>query len=401
MEGADAILIHYADLGLKRSSRPYLERELSKRVNRALRPLGAGRARAEIGRLTVSLGEASPHEVVDALGRVPGIAWFAVMHRLPRNMEAFKRAAVDLTAADTGTFRVTVRRSDRRFPVTSMEIARQMGAAIVDATGRRVKLKGHDHNYCLEISERGAYFYTERRSGLGGLPSGTNGDAVVLLSGGIGSALAAVEMICRGVVVHPLHFHHARVAPPDRAADRPERMAAALSRFQGDVTLRTVDFGPVQDAVVEAVDAELRAVVYRRFMHRIGERLRREQGWSALVAGDVVGQSASQTLENLEAVLGAEPAPVLTPVAGVHQDTLLRAAECHGFAEIVRLPYEDVLRYRAVANPGRHTGPGHFAAAESALDVERLVADALERVEAVSFRLGERVTGEPEDDGDA
>jgi thiamine biosynthesis protein ThiI len=394
MDGADAILIHYADLGLKRSGRSHLERELLKRVNRALRPLGAARARLEIGRMTVSLGEASPDEAVDALGRVPGIAWFAVMHRLPREMKAFKRAAVDLTAADTGSFRVTVKRADRRFPVTSMEIARQMGAAIVEATGRKVDLEGHDHNYCLEISERGAYFYTERRPGLGGLPSGTNGDGIVLLSGGIGSALAAVRMICRGVIAHPLHFHHAAIAPPDRAADRPERMAAALSRLQGEVTLETIDFGPVQDAVVEAVEAELRAVVHRRMMHRIADRLRRARGWPVLVTGDVVGQAASQTLENLEAVLMAAPAPVLTPVAGVHQDALLRAAEDHGLAAIARLPYEDVVHHRAVANPGRHTGPEHFAEAEAAFDVERLVAEAVARVESVSFRHGEVVSAE-------
>jgi thiamine biosynthesis protein ThiI len=175
-------------------------------------------------------------------------------------------------------------------------------------------------------------------------------------------------------------------------------MAAALSRFQGDMTLLKVDFGPVQDAVVEAVEADQRAVVHRRMMMRVAERLRRENGWSVLVTGDVVGQAASQTLENLEAVLQAAPAPVLTPVAGDHQDGLLRAAEEFEFGEIARLPYEDVVHHRAMADPGRHTGPEHFAAAEAALDVERLVAEALERVESITFRQGEVVTASLEDD---
>ncbi|MBN2491332.1 MAG: hypothetical protein JXQ29_10845 [Planctomycetes bacterium] len=400
MQRADAVLVHYAELGQKGPSRRRFEDMLRCRIDDVLRPHGAQPARAEPGRLTVGLAGADIDGVIDALRRLPGIAWFAPMHRLPRDMEAFKEAIVALARHDTGSFRVSVKRADRRFPVTSMEVARQMGAALVVATDRPVALKGFDHHYALEIGERAAYLYAGRISGLGGLPSGVNGDALVLLSGGVDSAVAAQRMICRGTTVHPLHFHHAAICP-GRAADRAERMAAALSRLQGELTLRRIDFAPVHDAVGGVVAPEFRAVVHRRMMLRIGERLRRDQGWALLVTGDVVGQSAAQTAANLEATLDAVAAPVLTPVAGDNRDGLLRDAGRLGLLDVAALPYEDCVYHRAARNPGYRTTPADFAAAEAALDVAALVAAACERVEILAFRFGERVSASADAPGGA
>lgn len=399
---ADAVLVHYAELGLQGPRRSRFERELRHRVNRVLRPLGVARARTEPGRLTADLGEADVAAVAAAIGRVPGVAWFALMHRLPREMSAFKRAAVRLTAADTGTFRVTVKRADRRFPVTSMEIARQMGAAIVLATDRKVDLRNHDHNYCLEVGERGAYFYTRRVEGLGGLPAGVNSAALVLLSGGAHSAVAAQRMICRGAEVHLLHF----AAPglcADRVGNRAARMAVELSRMQGEITLHSVDFTPVLEAVVEVVPAGLRSVIYRRMMLRAADCLRREHGWPVIVTGDLIGRGAAQTLENLQAMLLAAPVPVLTPLVADRRGDLMRAAERFGFDAIARLAYEDVIRHRAAADPGRGLQPERFAEAEAALDVAGLVTAVVGSAVAVSFRLGARFEPgaevEPEDEG--
>ena len=389
MDGPDAILIHYAEIALKGRSRPHFERLLRKRIDQAVEGLGVGPTRWEIGRMTLDLRGVHVDSVIDRLGKVPGIAWFASMHRLSKNMEVFKRAAVDLSRGDIGSFRVSVKRSDRRFPVTSMEIARQMGASIVEASGRKVDLTGYDHNYCLEISEKGAYFFSKRFPGLGGLPTGVNGHVVVFLSGGVDSTVAAVRMICRGATVHALHFFNASMNE-DRVPDRADRLAAALSRFQGRLTLYKVDFEPAQKVVVEAVPADHRTIVYRRLMLRTGERLLRENGWNALVTGDIVGQVAAQTLNNLGAMMAAVNVPVLTPLSGDRREDLLKTVQALGTHELSSLPHDDCVNYMAVGNPGLHTSPEEYQAFET-FDVDALVSAALEGMDTISFRSGEKV----------
>ena len=390
MDGPNAILIHYGEIALKGRSRPYFEKMLRKRIRESVSRLDAGRVRWEIGRMTLDLADADATAVLEAVGRVSGVAWYAPMRRLAKNMEVFKKAAVELSAADTGSFRVTVKRSDRRFPVTSMEIARQMGSAIVEATGRKVDLTGHDHNYCLEISERGAYFYSERLPGIGGLPAGVNGHVVVLLSGGVDSSVAAFRMLRRGATVHALHFQNA-TTDEDRIPDKADRLAARLSRYQGKLTLFKVDFDAVQSAVVEVVPPRLRTVVYRRMMLRVGERLVRDNGWDALVTGDVVGQVAAQTLSNLGAMTAAVKTPVLMPVSGDCKEDLQNTARALGTLEISALPYEDCVNHAAAVNPGLHASPEEYEAVET-FDVEGLAAAALNCMETMRFRFGDRLT---------
>lgn len=402
-----AVLIHFDELGLKGRSRPYFERRLRKRVDAALRGVASKRVRADDGRMTVVLDESDdPDAVAEVLRRVPGIAWFAPVFKVEKNVEAFKAVAVRLADGDTGSFRVTVKRATKRFPVTSMETARQVGAAIHLASGRPVNLTHPEHNYRLEISERGAYLFSRREPGVGGLPPGMNGSVALLLSGGADSAMAGIRTMRRGAVIYPVHFLNASAdVPPraagtrvessrgDRVADRPLRMAAELSRFQGHLSLTCVDFAAAHEAIHEAVAPRGRTLAYRRVMHEITARVAARFECSMVATGDIIGQDAGQTIESLALIYQASSLPVLTPVAGERREALLEEARKFGLLDVVALPYEDCVHYRAEA---RSAGDlrDETRAEIDALDTAALVDDAVASATFHAFRYGVPVSGD-------
>ena len=405
-----AVLIHFDELGLKGRSRPFFERRLRRRLDAALRGVVAKKVRADDGRMTVVLDDDTDvTAVTEVLRRVPGIAWYAPVFKVERQVEAFKRAAVELAADDTGSFRVTVKRATKKFPVTSMEVARQMGAAIHLASGRPVNLKQPDHNYQLEISERGAYLYSRREAGLGGLPPGMNGAVALLMSGGADSAIAGVRTMRRGAVIYPVHFFNASVgvapkaagtraeaARGPRVADKAERMAAALSRFQGHLTLTCVDFAPVQAAIHEAVSPRGRTLAYRRLMHEITSHVATRFECAAVVTGDVIGQDAAQTIESLALIYEKSRQPVLTPVAGDRREVLLETARGFDLLATAALPYEDCVHHRAEPRSAADVRPDILEEIR-AFDPGDLVDAAVREAERHAFKFGERVVPRKDD----
>jgi thiamine biosynthesis protein ThiI len=274
------------------------------------------------------------------------------------------------------SFRVTARRADKRFPVPTPSIEREVGRCVQAATGWPVNLSHPEVTIRIEVLTSDAFFFFEKHTGTGGLPVGTSGKVMCLLSGGIDSPVAAWRLIRRGCRAAFVHFHsypiHSR-ASQDKARD----LVTRLTRHQLRSRLLLVPFGPLQQRVVVSVPPPLRVIVYRRFMMRIAERLAARVGAHALVTGEVVGQVASQTIDNLGAVGRVTTLPVLRPLIGFDKEEITLEAQRLGTYETSIIPDEDCCTLFTPRFPTTRANPASVDLAERELDVEALVERAV------------------------
>jgi thiamine biosynthesis protein ThiI len=342
----NSIVVHYQELALKGKNRPWFLGRLVRNLRRVLSDLDVKTVRALMGRVEVVLGpDALPGEVSERISRVFGIANFSYAGSTPLeygrsevtdDFDAIAKAILEDIGDRTCTsFRVSARRADKRFPMTSPQIEREVGGRIKEARGWTVNLDEPDLVIHVELlTERAFYFFGKER-GAGGLPTGTAGRVVCLLSGGIDSPVAAHRMMKRGCTVTFVHFHSYPIL--SRASQEKAReLAMLLTHWQQRSRIYLVAFGEIQQQVVLAVPGPMRVVVYRRLMMRIAEAIARTRGAQALVTGEVVGQVASQTLENL-AVIGSV-ATLFTP-----RNPLTRARLDEIQAAEQALPIDDLV----------------------------------------------------------
>jgi len=317
----NAIVVHYKELALKGRNRPWFIQLLVRNLKVALAGLGVRSVRSVMGRIQIDLNPSAQWEPIKVrLARVFGIANFSFAGRAPHDFDLL----ADAILADVGdrqptSFRVSARRADKRLPFTSPQLEGEVGGRIKDARGWAVDLDDPALTIHVEAMPDHAFYFFGKEPGAGGLPTGTSGRVACLLSGGIDSPVAAFRMMRRGCVVQFIHFHSYPIL--SRASQEKVReISALLTRYQLRSRLSLVPFGELQQQVVLAVKPELRVVVYRRLMLRIAEEIARRGRARALVTGDVLGQVASQTLENLTNIAQATTLEVLRPLVGMDKD---------------------------------------------------------------------------------
>lgn len=389
-------IVHYGEIALKGKNRPVFADRLAANLRTAVRDLAPARVWHLPGRMLLTLdGEPPWAEVADRLRRVIGVANFAPALRLPLDMAMITEAAGRLAAGrQFASFRITARRAHKGFPLNSQEIERAVGAHIVSLTGARVNLTEPAFTIFIEILPEAAFVSADRQSGPSGLPVGSSGRVVCLMSGGIDSPVAAYRMMRRGCRVAFAHFHGTPFVSRD-SIDKALELVALLTRFQNRSRLYLVPFGEVQREVVLAVRPPLRVVIYRRLMGRIAEVLARRLGAGGLVTGESLGQVASQTLENLASIEDAVSIPILRPLIGTDKEEISRIARQIGTYDISILPDQDCCTLFVPKNPATRTTVGEVRAAEAALTVEGLVQMALEKTEVREFRFPEPPTRPP------
>src|SRR5688572_32560742 len=350
-----------------------------------------------MGRVEVVLGpDAVPGEVSERISRVFGIANFSYAGRtsidhgradVMGDFDAIAKAILaDLGGRTCTSFRVSARRADKRFPMTSPQIEREVGGRVKEARGWRVNLDEPELTIHLELLTDQAFYFFGKERGPGGLPTGTAGRVVCLLSGGIDSPVAAHRMMKRGCAVTFVHFHSYPIL--SRASQEKAReLVTLLTKWQQRSRLYLVAFGEIQQQVVLSVPGPMRVIVYRRLMTRIAERIARARGAHALVTGDVVGQVASQTLENLGVVSSVATLPIFRPLIGMDKEEITAQAAAIGSYPISIIPDQDCCTLFTPRNPLTRSRLAQIEAAETALPidqfVERAVADAV--VEDLEF----------------
>jgi tRNA uracil 4-sulfurtransferase len=287
------------------------------------------------------------------------------------------------------SFCVRARREDKRFPMTSPEIDREVGAAIVEALGFKVDLHDPELTISIEIMQDAALVAAGKIRGPGGLPVGATGRGLALLSGGIDSPVAAYRMMKRGLWLNYVHFHGQPLVS-SASQEKALELGAHLVRHQGQATLMLVPFGILQREIVANTLRPLRVILYRRFMMRIATALATRSGATVLVTGESLGQVASQTLENMAVIEKAAALPILRPLVGMDKNEIVDQARALGTFETSILPDQDCCTLFMPAHPETHARLAEVEAAESRFDIERMIADAVNATEVVRLSFPPR-----------
>ncbi len=383
------LLVRYGELGLKGRNKSQFIEALARNMERALRGLRPRRVSYTWGRLWVPLYD-DMEEVLERLRKVFGIYSFSPVLQCEKEMGAISAAALRVLedALPTGgIFKVETTRSDKTFPITSPEISKAAAGYIFSHTGDRYSadMRHPEKTVQIEVRAEGAYVYCDTIPGPKGLPVGTSSKALLMLSGGIDSPVAGWMALKRGVRVEAVYFH-SHPFTSDRAKEKVLDLCRVLSEWAGEIRLHVVYFTDIQKAIRLNCPEDYGITIMRRMMFRICDRLAEQRKALALYTGECVGQVASQTLESMLTVNQVFSRPVLRPLVGFDKEEIIQISQRIGAYEISIRPYEDCCTVFVPVHPKIRPRPEEAARIEEALDIETLIAGALEKTESYSIR---------------
>jgi thiamine biosynthesis protein ThiI len=384
----NSIVVHYQEIALKGKNRPWFMGRLVRNLRNAVSDLDVQAVRSLMGRIEIVLGpRATREDVGERIRRTFGIANFSYAGRTPLDLDLLAAAILrDLESRTCNSFRVSARRADKRFPLTSPQVEREVGGRIKEARGWRVDLENADLVVHVELLTNEAFYFFGKERGAGGLPTGTAGPVVCLLSGGIDSPVAAHRMMKRGCAVTFVHFHSYPIL--SRASQEKAReLVTLLTKWQQRSRLYLVAFGDIQQQVVLAIPGPMRVVVYRRLMMRIAQRIALARRARALITGDVVGQVASQTLENLAVVSSVATLPIFRPLIGMDKEEITAAAERLGTYLISIVPDEDCCTLFTPRHPATRARMPYVEGAERTLPIAEMVESAVANTVVEHYRF--------------
>ncbi|MCC7201428.1 MAG: tRNA 4-thiouridine(8) synthase ThiI [Nitrospirae bacterium] len=375
------IIVHYQEIVLKGKNRHVFVKKLIDNIRYATTGLGAGNIRHKDGRIILDLpSNADEAKICNRLSKTFGIANFVLTRRLSNDVNLFKDEVLHyIKGREFKSFRVSTRRGYKGYPLTSMDVDRIVGAHIKESIGARVNLTNPELVVHIQILSGETYFYIDRIQGPGGLPVGTGGTVVCLLSGGIDSPVAAWRMMKRGCSVIFVHFHsypYLSKASQEKVQDITE----ILNEYQRHSRAYLLPFGDIQKDIVLSVPAKYRVVIYRRMMLRVAERIAAQTGALALVTGDSLGQVASQTLENISTTGDAVTLPILRPLIGMDKEEIIAQAKRIGTYDISIIPDQDCCQLFIPKNPSLRTTIREIERVEKRLDIEGLIKMALAHI---------------------
>jgi thiamine biosynthesis protein ThiI len=381
------LLCRYGEIFLKSGNRKRFERVLVENVRAALVGLAGARVQNPYGRVLVTLPAADADEAAARLQRMFGLVSFSVARALPADVDAIAAGAAEaaraaIAAARPASFRIDARRADKRFPMNSIALARVVGARVAAETGLPVDLHQPGLRVGVEVSSGAAYVYAGTHAAPGGLPVGSSGRALLLLSGGIDSPVAGWLAAKRGLALDAVYFH----SPPyvgEKSRDKVLALARVLARWQAVRSVTVVGFTETQKRLRDAGPAELAVVLYRRMMMRIADAVADQLGASALVTGENLGQVASQTVENMTAIEAAARRVVLRPLVTYDKVETTALARRIGTYETSILPFEDCCSLFVPPHPATHARAQDAERVEAKLDVAAEVAAAVAGAERV------------------
>ena len=382
----NTILIRYGEIFLKGNNRGYFESALAKNIRTALENFNFKFVRAQNRFLIEDYDEAYETDIIDKLTKIFGIHSVSVAVKVKSTEEELEKAAVLMMKDKSGTFRVTVNRADKKIQQSSMELAAQLGGAVLESNPNlTVNLHVFDTDLYVDIRENGlSYLFTDKIMGAGGMPVGTAGAGMVLLSGGIDSPVAAYMMAKRGLKLHAIHFHSAPYTS-EMAKQKVVDLAGIVKNYSGPIVLHVIPFTDVQLKIHEKCPAELMITIMRRFMMRIAERVAKANSCGALITGESLGQVASQTMESITVTNGViEDLPVFRPLIGMDKTEIMDVARNIDTYDTSILPYEDCCTIFLPKNPVIRPKLETVLKAEAKLDVETLIAACIENQEIIN-----------------
>src|SRR5262250_2289472 len=390
------IVVHYHELWLKGANRRFFLGKLFTALRQSLGGIPVDRIEQPGERFLVRLGDGAPLGVaIQRVERVLGIANYAVARRVERDIGAISHAAwTEIEPLPFATFAVRVKRSDKTFPQTTMQIESIVGRYLLDRLreqGRnvRVKLSEPEATCRIEITPGPAVVYARKIAGPGGLPANTAGRLTCLLSGGYDSAVAAYQMMKRGAHVSFVHFYGTGARPGESSLHVASGLVRQLAHYQFNAKLYRVPFEAIQRDIVRYAPENFRVLLYRRMMLRIAQTLAKREKALALVTGDSLGQVASQTLRNLVAVDAAATMLVFRPLIGTDKIEILETARKIGTYEISSEPFHDCCPVFLPRRPALFARAEELDEAESHMDLVELAAQGMRSASVMRFKYVE------------
>ena len=374
------------ELALKGKNLPWFMRKLTDNLRIATKGSGVEsvwKGQLMVG-LTLSDEECWP-EVQSRIKEVFGVAKFYKAYELPQDLDGLKARMPEFLEGRTfGSFRITTNRADKRFPMNSEEVNRDLGAFVQHLTGALVKLKDPDICIYVDIQTSGFLVYFDEVKAHGGLPVGVSGKVAVMLSGGIDSPVAAWQMMKRGCQATFVHFHSYPLV--DRTSmDKAVDLVEHLTRHQYESNLLMVPLSEIQKKIILTCPPSYRIVLYRRFMVRITEILARRNRAKAIITGESCGQVASQTLENIAVVDDCAGMPILRPLIGSNKEEIVDLARNIGTFPTSILPDQDCCSLFVPKHPETKANLETVLRLEETLSVDEMVAEAIENTERRHF----------------
>ena len=380
------MLVRYAEIHLKGLNRPYFERSLMKRISLALRPLPVKVVR-EQGRVFV-FGIPQEHmgEATEKLTRVFGIHSVSPALAVEKDWEQIVEAAKSLvarrmTGCEQASFKVIARRADKRFAMRSQDICRVLGGLLLESfPALRVDVHEPDFYVGVEIRQEQAFIFADEILGAGGMPVGTNGHAMLLISGGIDSPVAGHMIAKRGVKISAVHFYSYPYTS-ERAREKVVDLTRILASYAGEVGLYLVPFTEIQLAIYEKCPKSETTVLMRRLMMKISERIALSCGAQALVTGESIGQVASQTIESLTATNDSVDLPVFRPLIGFDKEEIVSRAKAMGSFDTSILPFEDCCTVFVPQHPVTRPKLEDIRQSEARVDFSQMIETAIANTE--------------------
>lgn len=388
----EIILIKNGELALKGLNRSTFEDILIKNIRRRIKPLGDFEYRKEQSTVAVVPMDdyVDMDEVNERISKVFGIAAYSRALQVEKDMEVILKETPEYLAdqlREAKTFKVEGKRADKKFPLTSPELSAEVGGAILSKFPHlKVDVKNPEIKVTIEIREKYAFIRGNQTKGAGGMPTGTAGKAAILISGGIDSPVAAYMMAKRGLTLNAIHFASPPYTSP-QAEEKVHNLLKQVSKYSGTITLFTVGFTEIQEAIRDNCPEDLFTLIMRRFMMRISQKIAEKEECKALITGESLGQVASQTLNALACTDAVVSMPVFRPVIGLDKDEIIKVSRQIDTFDISIEPFEDCCTVFTPKHPRTRPQIHVLEEVEKAMDVEGLIERALANTQILNINF--------------
>ena len=379
------VVVHYEEIGTKGKNRSMFEKKLVDNIRSSLSKNSYESIKRSYGRILIELKLDNKVDIKEILKKISGIANFSFAVKAELDIEDIKKELLKIAEKNKEkTFRISSRRGYKEFPYDSQKLNEELGAYLVEKCDMKVSLSKPEIAFFVEITEKGAFIYTDKIKGIGGLPVGATGKVVSLISGGLDSPVAAWKMFRRGCSVVFVHFNN-ETLNKSGVEDKIVKLVEKLSHYQFKTRLYLIPFGRLQNEIIKVIPSKYRMIVYRRVMFKIAEKILENEKALEFVTGDSVAQVASQTLENIKVIYASAKSPVLSPLIGENKKDIIKIAEEIGTFELSTLPYEDCCSFLIDKHPETKAKLENIEKLEENLKINNLIEESIEKANIKVF----------------
>lgn len=383
------IIIHYDEITLKGRNRPFFERALLQNIKNFLQDIKHGEIYRDGGKFLINIDKKTDlAKIKKILQRIPGISNFYFAVSEEKNLEKIKKKVVELLDSSNQiqskkTFKIEARRADKKFEFKSPEINMKVGEYVLENTDLVVDVHNPDLEIVTDIGIKECFIYFDKILGIGGLPTGTTGKLVSLLSGGIDSPVASYMMTKRGARLIFVHFKNRTMGGANDGEEKIHNLTKILSKFQGKSKLYIIPFEEFQKEIITKIPAKNRMIVYKRIMFQIAQRIARKEKARGLVTGDSLSQVASQTLENIEVIYDSVSLPIFSPLIGMNKQEIINLAIKIETFKTSIIPYQDCCSFLIAKHPETKAKLAEIQKQEEGLEINDIIDKIISETECI------------------